>query len=136
MGQFRDILPSQGWLHELARAEVHPDADRLLQLGNSFDPQQLVEETTIDLLNDLREMLFRGVCAHYARNFETLTREQPGPFGSDQSPAPREGHESLKSDPFPLNSGKSPKTCRDILMVRAKSNPGCIPGVLPPFFQI
>ncbi|MGK5085459.1 hypothetical protein WDW37_19395 [Bdellovibrionota bacterium FG-1] len=56
MSRFKDVLPSQqGWIHELARAEVHPDAERLLQLGRGFDPQQLVEEDTIDFLADLRE---------------------------------------------------------------------------------
>jgi hypothetical protein len=56
MGRFKDVLPSQqGWIHDLARAEVHPDAERLLQLGRSFDPHQLVEESTIDFLSELRE---------------------------------------------------------------------------------
>jgi hypothetical protein len=56
MGRFKDVLPSQqGWIHELARGEIHPDADRLLQLGGSFDPQQLVEESSIDFLTELRE---------------------------------------------------------------------------------
>lgn len=56
MSRYKDVLPSQqGWIHELARAEVHPDAERLLQLGRSFDPQQLVEESTIDFLTALRE---------------------------------------------------------------------------------
>jgi hypothetical protein len=56
MSRFKDILPSQqGWIHELARAEIHPDAERLLQLNSSFDPQQLVEESTIDFLTALRE---------------------------------------------------------------------------------
>jgi len=57
MAQFtKDLLPSQqGWLHELARAEIHPDAERLLQLGAAFDPQQVVEESTIDFLTELRE---------------------------------------------------------------------------------
>jgi hypothetical protein len=56
MSRFKDVLPSQqGWIHELARAEIHPDAERLLQLSRSFDPQQLVEENTIDFLTALRE---------------------------------------------------------------------------------
>ncbi|MBC7692284.1 MAG: hypothetical protein H7222_11010 [Methylotenera sp.] len=56
MANFKDVLPSQqGWIHELARAEIHPDAERLLQLGRNFDPQQLVEESTIDFLMELRE---------------------------------------------------------------------------------
>lgn len=62
MGRFKDVLPSQqGWIHELARAEIHPDADQLLQLGRSFDPQQLVEESTIDFLTELREQLTEHV---------------------------------------------------------------------------
>jgi hypothetical protein len=56
MSRSQDILPSQqGWIHELARAEIHPDAEKLLHLGKSFDPQQLVEESTIDFLTELRE---------------------------------------------------------------------------------
>ncbi len=56
MSRSQELLPSQhGWLHELARAEIHPDAEKLLQLGRSFDPQQLVEESAIDFLTELRE---------------------------------------------------------------------------------
>lgn len=56
MAKFTDLPPSQqGWIHELARAEVHPDAERLLQLGGSFDPHQLIEESTIDFLTELKE---------------------------------------------------------------------------------
>ena len=68
MGRFKDVLPSQqGWIHELARAEIHPDAERLLQLGSSFDPQQLVEESTIDFLGELREHF-----TEYARVFNAF----------------------------------------------------------------
>jgi hypothetical protein len=56
MARFKDVLPSQqGWIHDLARAEIHPDAERLLSLGQSFDPQQLVEESTVDFLTALRD---------------------------------------------------------------------------------
>jgi hypothetical protein len=54
----------QGWIHDLVRAESHPDAERLLQLGRSFDPQQLVEESTIQFLSELRERF-----SEYARIF-------------------------------------------------------------------
>ena len=68
-------LPSQqGWVHELARAEVHPDAERLLQLNQSFDPQQLVEESTIDFLTQLRELM-----TDYARVFNAFA-ENGGKF--------------------------------------------------------
>lgn len=56
MAQFRDVLPGQtGWIHELARAEVHPDAERILQLSAGLDPHQMVEESTVDFLTELRE---------------------------------------------------------------------------------
>lgn len=54
MGQYQDNVQNS-WIHELAKAEVHPDAERILQLGRSFDPQQLVEESTIEFLLALRE---------------------------------------------------------------------------------
>lgn len=44
-----------GWLHDLARAEVHPEAERLLGLGGGLDPHQLAEESTIQFLMELRE---------------------------------------------------------------------------------
>ncbi len=71
MANFKEVLPSQqGWIHELARAEVHPEAEKLLQLGRSFDPQQLVEESTIDFLTELRERFneFAKVFNAYSEN--------------------------------------------------------------------
>jgi hypothetical protein len=69
MAQFRDVLPSQqSWIHDLAKAEVHPDAERLLQLGRPFDPQQLVEESTVDFLTSLRD-LFQD----HARGFNAFS---------------------------------------------------------------
>jgi hypothetical protein len=49
------LQPQNGWIHDLVRAEMHPDAERLLQLGRSFDPQQMVEESTIEFLSELKE---------------------------------------------------------------------------------
>ncbi len=67
MARFKDVLPSQqGWIHDLAKAEVHPDAEKLLQLGKNFEPQQLVEESTIDFLSELR-----GHFQEYARLFNS-----------------------------------------------------------------
>jgi hypothetical protein len=71
MSRSQDVLPSQqGWIHELARAEIHPDAEKLLQLGKNFDPQQLVEESTIDFLTELREYFgeFARVFNSYSEN--------------------------------------------------------------------
>jgi len=42
------------WIHDLARAEIHPDAERLLNLGDNFDPQRLVEDSTVEFLTGLR----------------------------------------------------------------------------------
>src|SRR3954463_8382463 len=70
MAQFKDDLPSQlgpgqlGWIHDLAKAEIHPEAERLLQLARSYDPQQLIEESTIEFLAALREQF-----AEHARMF-------------------------------------------------------------------
>ncbi len=65
MARFKDLNPApQGWIHDLAKAEVHPEAERLLQLGRNFDPQQLVEESTIEFLSQLREHF-----TEYARIF-------------------------------------------------------------------
>jgi hypothetical protein len=57
MARSQDLMPAhqEGWIHELARAEVHPEAERLLQLGRNFDPQQLVEESAINFLSELRD---------------------------------------------------------------------------------
>lgn len=56
MARYKDVFSAQtGWIHELARGETHPDADRLLQLGKNFDPQRLIEEGAIDFLTELRE---------------------------------------------------------------------------------
>lgn len=62
-------IPSpQGWIHELARGEVHPEAESLLNLGKSFDPQQLIEENTIEFLNALREQF-----QNYAKVFNSYS---------------------------------------------------------------
>lgn len=69
MAQFKDVLPSQqGWIHELARGEIHPDAEKLLGLGGSYDPHQLVEESTVDFLMELRERF-----NEYLRLFNTYS---------------------------------------------------------------
>jgi len=69
MAQYRDLLPSQsGWIHELARRELIPEADAVLGLGATTDTQQLVEESAIELLTDLREQL-----TQYIRSFNSYS---------------------------------------------------------------
>lgn len=56
MAYHNDLLPTtSNWIHDLARGEIHPDADRILQLGASHDPAQLIEESTIAFLTELKE---------------------------------------------------------------------------------
>jgi hypothetical protein len=55
MAQFREFLPSENaWIHDLARSELHPDAERALRLGQSLDPAQLIEEKSLEFLAELR----------------------------------------------------------------------------------
>lgn len=88
MARFKDIMPAQqGWIHELARMEIHSDAERLLQLGSSFDPQQLVEESTINFLSELREHF-----SEYARVFNAFSEnnskfQEIKIYGIAQTPA-------------------------------------------------
>jgi len=56
MAVSKDFAPNlSGWIHDLARAETHPDAERLLGLGSNLDPHQIVEEETVRFLSELRE---------------------------------------------------------------------------------
>ncbi|MBU6374622.1 MAG: hypothetical protein KGQ59_01385, partial [Bdellovibrionales bacterium] len=44
------------WIHGLAKGEQNPEADRLLQAASGgLDPQQRIEEATVDFLTRLRE---------------------------------------------------------------------------------
>lgn len=71
MGQSTSqVIGPLGWIHELARGEVHPDAEKLLQLGRSYDPQLLVEESTVEFLAQLRERL-----TEYSKTFNTFSEK-------------------------------------------------------------
>jgi hypothetical protein len=48
-------LENSGWLHDLAKGELHPEADSIMNQAKAFDPRQLVEESTIEFLMELRE---------------------------------------------------------------------------------
>ncbi len=65
MAQYRDRIPEdENWVHELAKADVHPEAEKLLQLGRGLDPQQIIEESTIRFLSELRDRF-----SYYTRLF-------------------------------------------------------------------
>lgn len=56
------------WIHDLVKAEIHPDAEKLLQLGKEFDPQQRVEESTVEFLTELKARF-----TEYARIFNAYS---------------------------------------------------------------
>lgn len=77
MAQFHDAPASpQNWIHELARAETHPNADPM-SIGAGLDPQQLIEESTIEFLTLVRDSIqeyikvFNGYSEGGARFQET-----------------------------------------------------------------
>ena len=47
------ISDSSGWIHDLTKVEISPEAEALYQL-NQGTPEQLIEESTVDFLTDLR----------------------------------------------------------------------------------
>lgn len=72
----KDILPTQrGWIHDLARAEVVPGAEQALGLAGSADPQQLIEESAVAFLTEMRESL-----GEYCRIFNSYS-EASSRFG-------------------------------------------------------
>ena len=75
MASSKDLASQNtGWIHDLARAEVHPEAERLLGLGGGLDPHQLVEESTVQFLMELREKF-----TEFARVFNSYS-EQGGRY--------------------------------------------------------
>ena len=48
------ITDSSGWIHDLTRAEISPEAEALYHLNQSGTPEQAIEESTVDYLSDLR----------------------------------------------------------------------------------
>lgn len=69
MATSKDFSPNlSGWIHDLARAETHPDAERLLGLASNLDPHQVVEEETVRFLTELRERF-----AEFARVFNSYS---------------------------------------------------------------
>jgi hypothetical protein len=47
------ISESSGWIHDLTRIEISPEAEALYGLSKGA-PEQAIEESTVDFLNDLR----------------------------------------------------------------------------------
>ena len=51
------VLPADmAWIHELAKNELNPDAESLFNAASKFDPKQIIEESTIEFLEQLRDL--------------------------------------------------------------------------------
>jgi len=69
MASYKDVLSqSQGWIHELARIEFRPEFESLLGNHSSFNPDQLIEESAIQFLTDMRSTM-----SEYARVFNSYS---------------------------------------------------------------
>ena len=57
MAMSKDVLPSDlSWVHELAKNELNPEAANIFNTVNQFDPKQIIEESSIQFLEELREL--------------------------------------------------------------------------------
>lgn len=75
-GSFKDILPTQrGWIHDLARAEILPVGSEEALGWSGGDPQQMIEESTVAFLTEMRECL-----GEYCRIFNSYS-EASSRFG-------------------------------------------------------
>lgn len=67
----RALLPADlDWVHELAKNELNPEAANIFNTINQFDPRQIIEESSIDFLEDLRDYFsaYAKVLNGYAEN--------------------------------------------------------------------
>jgi hypothetical protein len=48
------ITDSSGWIHDLTRVEISPEAEALYHLNRGGAPEQAIEESTVDFLTDIR----------------------------------------------------------------------------------
>ena len=52
----RALLPADmDWVHELAKNELNPEGANLFNTVNQFDPRRIIEESTMEFLEDLRD---------------------------------------------------------------------------------
>ncbi len=69
MATHTNIMTSDlGWVAELAKNEIDPEAANVFNSLSQLDPKQLIEESALSLLEDLRD-LFNA----YARAFNTFS---------------------------------------------------------------
>lgn len=60
-------MDNSGWIHDLTRAEISPEAEALYRL-NRTAPEQAIEESTVDFITDLRAFF-----QEYVRTFNSFS---------------------------------------------------------------
>lgn len=57
MATSRNVMANEmGWIHELAKNELNPDPNSVINGISALDPKQLIEESTIQYLEELRDL--------------------------------------------------------------------------------
>lgn len=57
MSKNRNFLPGDfSWVHELAKNELNPDTHSVFNSLSQLDPRQVIEESTVEFLEELRDL--------------------------------------------------------------------------------
>lgn len=83
-----DLMPSDlDWVHEIAKNELNPESLNIFNSVNQFDPRQIIEESTIDFLEHLRELFqaYANVFNSYSQNNQKFSELKI--YGISNSPA-------------------------------------------------
>lgn len=84
----KNLLPTDlDWVHELARNELNPEAANIFNTVNQFDPKQVVEESTIDFLEELRELFTAYVRTFNGYSESNQKFSEVKVFGISNTPA-------------------------------------------------
>lgn len=75
------------WVHELAKNEVRPEEANIFNRVNQFDPRQLIEESTIEFLEELRDLFTMNIKVfnNYSENNTKFSEIKI--YGISQTPA-------------------------------------------------
>ena len=87
-GTSNSINPTDlGWVHELAKNELNPEDANIFNAANQFDPKQIIEESTIQFLEELRDLftIYSRVLNGYSENNSRFSDVKI--YGVTQTPA-------------------------------------------------
>ena len=76
-----------GWVHEIAKNEMNPEEANIFNASNRFDPKQIIEEASIDFLEELRDLftVHAKVLNGYSENNSRFSEVKI--YGVAQTPA-------------------------------------------------